>query len=70
MTEFEKHLTHRLKGALAYRNNKDKRSALYNRHSAKALLKSIRNERDGTNDQLAETYRRRALGYSENPPRF
>ena len=70
MTEFEKHLTHRLNGALAYRNNKDTGSALYNRHSAKALIKSIRNERDGTNDQLAETYRRRALGCSENPPRF
>jgi hypothetical protein len=64
MTTFEKHLIHRLRNCLAYRNAERIDSRIYNRQEAKRLIKSIRFERDGTNDRLAETYRQRALAFA------
>jgi len=61
MTTFEKHLLHRLRNCLAYRNEARIGSRIYNRQEAKRLIKSIRFERDGTNQRLAETYRKNAL---------
>jgi len=61
MTTFEKHLLHRLRNCLAYRNESQIASRIYNRQEAKRLIKSIRFERDGTNQRLAETYRINAL---------
>ena len=65
MTTFEKHLLHRLRNSIAYRNDKNTYSRIYNRQEIKRLIKSIRNERDGTNAALAETYRQRALAFAK-----
>ena len=50
-----------IRNCLAYRNEARIDSRIYNRQEAKRLIKSIRFERDGTNQRLAETYRRNAL---------
>ena len=65
MTTFEKHLLHRLRNNLKFRNSERQLSRIYARNEIKSLIKSIRNERDGTNAALAETYRQRALAFAK-----
>lgn len=65
MNTFEKHLLFRLKKAIAARNHKNQSTRIYARYEIERLIKSIRNERNGTNDALAKTYQKRALAFAK-----